>query len=54
MNKIKDLTEKTNLGDIISAEDYDLLVKYNAELAKYFTLLADGSAMMTGDALDFK
>lgn len=54
MEKIKKLSEETNIGDIISQEDYELLVKYNSALADYFTILADGSAMMTGDALDFQ
>ena len=53
MEKIKKLSEDTNLGDVISQEDYELLIAYNNELAKFFTILADGSAMMTGDPLDF-
>jgi hypothetical protein len=42
-----------SLGSIISEEDYNTLVKYNEALSEYFTILSDGSAMFTGDILDF-
>ena len=39
-----------NSGDNISAEDYQAL---GAEYQEYFTLMADGTYKLTGDALDF-
>ena len=52
LNAINKLMKDTSLGDIISKEDYELLIKYNDELSKYFTVLADGTAQLTGDPLD--
>ena len=55
MNKIQAATDSVKdieIGDILSKEDYELLVKYNEELAKYFDLLANGSARFVGDPLD--
>jgi hypothetical protein len=40
--------EGLQLGDLISKEQYDLLVKYNQELKKYFTLTASGKYQYTG------
>lgn len=50
----KKIGEEIEQNAIISKEDYETLVAYNSELQKYFTILADGSAMMTGDILDFQ
>lgn len=53
INNVKSISEGLELGSIISYEDYQTLVNFNSELGKYFTILADGSAQMTGDLLDF-
>ena len=39
---IKELTKDIEIGSIISDEDYDRLIKYNAELADMFMMTADG------------
>lgn len=54
INNIQSIASDIELGSTITKEDYDALVAYNEELAKYFTILADGSAVMTGDPLDFQ
>lgn len=50
-SEIQSITEDLLIGDIVSKDDYNTLLSYNNELAKYFTVLADGSARMTGDPL---
>ena len=50
-SEIQSITEDLSIGDIVSKDDYNTLLSYNNELAKYFTVLADGSARMTGDPL---
>lgn len=52
--QIKEITADIDLGSILSEEDYEILVNYNKELEKYFTILSDGSAQFTGDKLDFQ
>ena len=52
LNKMQELSNNLEFNSIISQEDYDLLVKYNGEVAKYFRLLGDGTYKMTGDPLD--
>jgi hypothetical protein len=52
--KIKEITSDIDLGSILTEEDYNTLVKYNAELSKYFAILSDGSAQFIGDKLDFQ
>lgn len=52
LDAIKEITEGLELGSIISDEDYNTLVGFNGELREYFTILADGSAQLTGDPLD--
>lgn len=54
IKQANDIAGGVELGSIISQEDYQTLVAYNAALAEYFTILADGSAQMTGDPLDFQ
>lgn len=54
MAQIKEISEDIDIGQILSKEDYDLLVKYNQELEKYFVTLSDGSVQFTGDILDFQ
>ena len=54
MKAIAEATKDLSVGSIITEEQYNLLVKYNAELSKYFRLLGDGSAMMIGDKLDLQ
>jgi hypothetical protein len=54
LNTLKDTTKDIKVGDILSQEDFELLVKYNAELSKYFMILADGSAKLIGDPLDLQ
>ena len=54
LNAIDEIAKDISLGDIISEEDYQTLMKYNSELSKYFTILSDGSAQFTGDQLDFQ
>lgn len=51
---VQEISENLELGQILSKDDYDTLVAYNDELAKYFTILADGSAVVTGDPLDIQ
>lgn len=50
VEKAKDL----EIGKIISKDDYNTLINYNGELAKYFQILADGTAMMIGDPLELQ
>lgn len=52
LNKMIELSNTLEFGGIISQEDYDLLVKYNGEVAKYFRILGDGTYKLTGDPLD--
>lgn len=52
--KINDISKEISIGKILSVEDYNLLVKYNQELSKYFTILSDGTAVFSGDILDFQ
>lgn len=54
IKRANEIADKVELGSIISQDDYKTLVDYNAALAEYFTILADGSAQMTGDLLDFQ
>lgn len=54
MANVQEITQDLNLGDIISKDDYQSIVAYNNELAKYFMILADGTAMLVGDPLDFQ
>ena len=51
---VKDIVKDIDIGSIVSKEDYDLLIKYNDELASYFDLLATGEARFIGDKLDFQ
>ena len=53
IEKANKIAEDMELGKIISKDDYDALMKYNKELAKYFDLLATGEARFIGDKLDF-
>ena len=53
LQQVKDIASGIELGSIISEEDYNTLTAYNNELSKYFMILADGSAQMMGDPLDF-
>jgi hypothetical protein len=48
------IAENIKIGDVISQEQYDMLVSYNKELSKYFRILGDGSAIMVGDPLDLQ
>jgi hypothetical protein len=52
-NSALEASKELETGSIISPEDYNTLVNYNAELEKYFTILSDGTAKLTGDILDF-
>ena len=54
MANVKEITQDLDLGDIISKDDYQIIMAYNDELAKYFMTLADGTAMLVGDPLDFQ
>ena len=54
LRKIEKISSTISVGDIISKEDYDLLVDFNEELAQYFRILGTGEAKLIGDALDFK
>lgn len=54
MESINKIAEDITVGDVITQEEYELLVKYNDELAKYFRILGDGSAVLIGDPLDFR
>jgi hypothetical protein len=47
------LLENISIGQILTKDEYDLLVDYNEELAKYFRLLGNGTYKLTGDVLDF-
>ena len=46
--EISKLTKDLDLGSIISDEDYKKLIKYNAELEKYFIMTADGYKYIGG------
>lgn len=50
VEKAKDL----EIGKIISKDDYNTLINYNGELAKYFQILADGTTMMIGNPLELQ
>ncbi len=52
--QVKEISEDMQIGDILSEEDYNLLVKYNKELERYFATLSDGSVQFVGDILDFQ
>lgn len=54
LDKIDSITKDMKIGKILEKEDYDTLVNYNSELAKYFAILSDGSAVFVGDPLDFQ
>lgn len=51
---VSEITSDLEIGDILSKEDYQALVNYNSELSNFFTILSDGSAMLTGDLLDIQ
>jgi hypothetical protein len=44
LRALDQIINQINLGDIISVEDYNLLLKYNKGLAEYVTLLENGEA----------
>ena len=48
---VKEIVDGLNTGDVISAEDYALL---GEEYQKYFTVQADGTAILTGKAEELK
>ena len=52
LKEIKGIVSDLNVGDIISKEDLERLVKYNEELAKYFRTLGTGEGQLIGDPLD--
>lgn len=54
LDKIDNITKDMKIGKILEKEDYDTLVNYNSELARYFAILSDGSAVFVGDPLDFQ
>lgn len=54
LDKIDNITKDMKIGKILEKEDYDTLVDYNSELARYFAILSDGSAVFVGDPLDFQ
>lgn len=54
LQSMREISSDVEVGSIISEEDYQMLIKYNSELSRYFTILADGSAQFTGDPLDFQ
>lgn len=54
LKEVKEISDDIDIGDILSAEDYNILVAYNSELEKYFAILSDGSAQFIGDKLDFQ
>lgn len=54
INAANAIAADLEIGGEISKEDYETLVSYNKELEKYFTILADGSAIMSGDPLDLQ
>ena len=43
-----------NQGDIVEDEDYQKLLNINPALSTFFTTLADGTHMLTGEIQDFK
>ena len=47
LDKIDNITKDMKIGKILEKEDYDTLVNYNSELARYFAILSDGSAGKT-------
>ena len=53
-SEISEIVGELELGQILTKDDYNTLVAYNEELAQYFTLLADGGAVVTGDPLDIQ
>lgn len=53
IKSIESITENLSIGDIIESKDYETLVSYNGALSEYFAVLADGSAQMIGDQLNF-
>ena len=50
LSSMAKITKDLKLGDIISEEDYDTLIKINDAYADLFTLQADGSRKFIGDA----
>jgi hypothetical protein len=52
LGKMRDMVNDLSLGDIITQEDYEMLCKYNDEIARYFRMLGDGSYELVGDPLD--
>ena len=48
LTEIAKLTKDLDLGDIISDEDYEKLIKYNSELEKYFIMTANGYKYIGG------
>ena len=54
IQSIDSLTKDLSLGKILKKEDYETLIGYNDELARYFQILADGSAQLIGDPLDLQ
>ena len=54
LRKIDKISSTIDVGDIISADDYQLLVDFNDELANYFRILGTGEAKLIGDVLDFQ
>ena len=53
-NTSKILSSLKESGDVIEAKDYAELLKINPALSSYFTMMADGTYMLTGAARDFK
>lgn len=52
LDSVNDIVNDIELGSILSKEDYNTLVQYNAELSKYFMILSDGTAQMIGNIFD--
>ena len=50
--KITELANDLSIGDIVSKEDYNMLVQYNDEVERYFRILGDGTYKVVGDPLD--
>ena len=50
--KMTELVNDLSIGDIISKEDYNMLVQYNDEVERYFRILGDGTYKVIGDPLD--
>ena len=48
LTELISLSEDIEIGKVITKEQYDLLVGYNKELAKYFSLTADGYKVVGG------